>query len=70
LAIRYPDMKGICMRCKKEPIQEFHHLEGNPGNNKPSSIIALCGTCHNKAFWEITEEKLLENYLLLFSQRV
>jgi 5-methylcytosine-specific restriction endonuclease McrA len=51
--------KGTCMWCRKQPVQEFHHIDGNPRRNKPDNIIALCGTCHNRAHnGEITKEQL------------
>jgi len=51
--------KGKCMWCRKQPPQEIHHIDGNPRNNKPDNLIALCGTCHNRATnREITKEQL------------
>jgi len=53
--------KGTCMWCRKQPVQEFHHIDENPRHNKPDNIIALCGTCHNRAHnGEITKEQLLK----------
>jgi len=47
------------MWCRKQPAQEIHHIDGNPRNNKPDNLIALCGTCHNKVHnGEITKEQL------------
>jgi 5-methylcytosine-specific restriction endonuclease McrA len=52
--------KGKCMWCRKQPIQETHHIDGNNRNNKPSNLIPLCGTCHNRVTrGEITKEQLL-----------
>lgn len=48
-----------CMWCRKHPAQEIHHIDGNPRNNKPDNLIALCGTCHNRVTnGEITKEQL------------
>jgi len=48
-----------CKWCRKQPVQEIHHIDGNPRNNKPDNLIPLCGTCHNRVTrGEITKEKL------------
>jgi len=48
-----------CKWCRKNPVQELHHIDGNPRNNKPENLIALCGTCHIRATkGEITKEQL------------
>jgi len=48
-----------CKWCRKQLVQEIHHIDGNPRNNKPDNLIALCGTCHNRATnREITKEQL------------
>jgi len=48
-----------CRWCRKNPAQEIHHIDGNPHNNKPDNLIALCGTCHNRVTnGEITKERL------------
>ena len=48
-----------CKWCRKHPAQELHHIDGNPRNNKPDNLIALCGTCHIRASrGEITKEQL------------
>ncbi|MEM3828215.1 MAG: hypothetical protein QXP36_03235 [Conexivisphaerales archaeon] len=47
------------MWCRKQPVQEFHHIDENPCHNTPDNIIALCGTCHNRVHnGEITKEQL------------
>lgn len=48
-----------CMWCRKLPVQELHHIDGNPKNNKPNNLIPLCGYCHRRATaGEITKEQL------------
>jgi len=52
-------MPKKCMWCRKQLAQEIHHIDGNPRNNKPDNLIALCGTCHNRVTnGEITKEQL------------
>jgi len=48
-----------CGWCGREPVQQIHHIDGNPRNNRPRNLIGLCGTCHNKATKnEISKEQL------------
>ena len=37
----------VCNSCKKPPkFWEFHHIDGNRSNNKPSNCEGLCLDCH------------------------
>lgn len=48
-----------CAWCRKQPVQEMHHIDRNPKNNNPKNLIGLCGTCHNRATaGEITKQQL------------
>lgn len=38
---------GLCEDCGK-PAKNRHHIDSNPGNNKPSNIAILCCGCHMK----------------------
>jgi len=55
--------RGACMWCKKQPIQEFHHIDENPRHNRIENIIALCGTCHNKVHSQEFSRELLQKRL-------
>lgn len=52
-----------CSRCHKEHSKErgailtVHHIDGDPTNNEPSNLIALCQVCHLK------EQAKLKPYL-------
>jgi len=37
-----------CTTCLAESPTDIHHLDRNPGNNKPNNLIALCKECHQK----------------------
>jgi HNH endonuclease len=34
-------------RCMNPLAIDVHHIDGNPANNDPSNLIALCPTCHS-----------------------
>jgi hypothetical protein len=34
-------------RCMSPLAIDVHHIDGNPANNDPSNLIALCPTCHS-----------------------
>jgi len=39
----------VCNRCKQPTeIWEFHHIDGDRSNNRPSNCEALCPNCHAK----------------------
>ena len=41
------DQGFVCKNCKKPPkFWEFHHIDGNRSNNKPSNCEGLCLDCH------------------------
>jgi 5-methylcytosine-specific restriction endonuclease McrA len=34
-------------RCMSALAIDVHHIDGDPANNDPSNLIALCPTCHS-----------------------
>jgi len=48
-----------CKWCRKNPVQEVHHIDGNPENIQEDNLIGLCGICHIRATrGEINKEQL------------
>jgi hypothetical protein len=48
-----------CKWCRKHPIYEIHHIDGNRSNNTLRNLIGLCANCHKRAtYGEITKEQL------------
>lgn len=39
---------GPCERCG-QPGHDRHHLDGDPGNNRPDNVEILCRSCHMQA---------------------
>ncbi len=36
-----------CMLCsKKSKLLQYHHIDGDRSNNKPSNCVGLCPNCH------------------------
>jgi len=35
--------------CRVDAPLKIHHIDGNRNNNNPRNLIALCGTCHDRA---------------------
>jgi len=47
------DQGFVCKDCKKPPkFWEFHHIDGNRSNNKPSNCEGLCRDCHAEKTWK------------------
>ena len=58
-----------CMWCRKQPSQQIHHIDGNPLNNNPNNLIALCGTCHVRATREEISKGQLRRRLGIKKQK-
>jgi 5-methylcytosine-specific restriction endonuclease McrA len=50
--------------CRKHVALKIHHIDGNRNNNVLSNLIALCGTCHDKADYGEYPEHQLRVWLL------
>ena len=35
-----------CQRCGRPGALEVHHVDGDPGNNDPDNLQAVCRPCH------------------------
>ena len=36
----------VCERCDSRIAEEVHHVDGDPANNRPENLTALCRRCH------------------------
>jgi HNH endonuclease len=41
-------MRLLCEICKTNKFEQWHHIDGNPGNNDRSNLMMLCAECHTK----------------------
>lgn len=38
-----------CSVCEKRDSEHLHHIDGNPNNNTPNNLRAVCVKCHHLA---------------------
>lgn len=60
-----------CKWCRKNPIYEIHHIDGNRSNGSIRNLIGLCANCHRRAgYGEITKEQLRKRLGIKPTKRV
>lgn len=47
-----------CRKCRKVRDLHVHHLNGDPLDNRPKNLAALCASCHQKHHRSVERRKL------------
>lgn len=50
--------EDVCRKCKRVRAMHVHHINGDPLDNRPKNLAALCAPCHQKHHRSVERRKL------------